>query len=67
MRPEIGGNDQILSLPPGQRAAAIKTARVARARAAAAEILRATLQRVPPVNVAQRDNRTRVMRVGTNG
>lgn len=55
------------SLPPGQRAAAIKAARVTRARAASAEILRATLQHWPPVNVAKRDAVTRVMRVGTNG
>ena len=66
--------DEFATLPRGQRAAAIKTARVARARAAAAEILRATLQHWPPVNVAKRDAVTRVTgasvahnRVGTNG
>ena len=52
--------DEFAKLPRGQRAAAILNARVERARAAAAELLRAAFkheraQRVPPVNVAQPD------------
>jgi hypothetical protein len=54
--------NEFATVPKGQRVAAISNARVNRARAAAAEILRYTLRDVPPVNVAQRDTATRVMR-----
>ena len=54
--------DEYASLPSGQRAAAIRSARVDRARAAAAEILRTTFKherahRVPPVNGSRGQSR----------